>query len=72
MEPQPAMPQNTTFFQEYQSIDNSANLRGQFYRFRIHDLFLASKNRNVKIVLLDKRSHAEPTETIAGAGSSSA
>jgi hypothetical protein len=48
MEPQPAVPQDTTFLQEYQSIDNSANLRGQLYRFLTHGMFLAPKNVDVK------------------------
>jgi hypothetical protein len=51
MEPQPAKPQDTTFFQEYQSIDNSADLRGQLYRFRIHGLFLVAINMDVKPLL---------------------
>ena len=48
MEPQRSVPQDTTFFQEYQPVYNAADLRGQFSRLRIHGLFLASKNRDVK------------------------
>jgi hypothetical protein len=48
MEPQFAMPQDTTFVQEYQLIDNSANLNSEFFWLRIHDMFLVAKNRNVK------------------------
>jgi hypothetical protein len=63
MEPQATMPQNTAFFQEYQAVYNAADLSGQFSRLRIHGLFLASKNADVK-----KRGDLKKTKLISCSG----
>ena len=42
------MAENTTFLQEDQPVGDAANLSSQFSRLRMHTLFLASKNKDVK------------------------
>jgi hypothetical protein len=47
MEAQPLMLKDTPLLQEYQSVDDSADLSGEYSGLAIHALFLASKNTHV-------------------------